>query len=91
MIEIMRYSLSLFLSLSPCLRLSFFWSPKTYAFFILKRGKTSHAPSNVKYFLKKCGDFVSIRKSFFNANNTEDEFENANIDQILSFLRDIKI
>ena len=36
-------------------------------------------------------DSFIIKKRFFHANNMKDLFENVNIDDILSFLREIKL
>ena len=45
----------------------------------------------IKHFLLECRDLTLIKQCFFNSNNTKDLFENVNIDDILSFLREIKL
>ena len=64
--------------------------------FILKQEQqpqcaTCQIPCTVKHFLIECGAFALTRKNFFNANNMKDLFEKVNIDDILSFLREIRL
>ena len=44
----------------------------------------------VEYFLIKCSD-LALRQRSFTANNMKDQFENINMDGILSFFRKIKL
>ena len=45
----------------------------------------------LKHFLKGCRDLALMRQSFFNAKNMKDLFENVDMDDIFSFLREIKL
>ena len=50
---------------------------------------TCQTPCTVKHFLLECRIFAPIRKRFFNANNMKDLFEKVDMDNILSFLREV--
>ena len=49
---------------------------------------TYETPCTVKYVLIKCKDFILIRKLFFKVKSSSDYFENVNMDDVVSFLRE---
>ena len=52
---------------------------------------TYKTPNTVKHFLIKCGPRAFNRKRFFNADDIKDLFENINMDDVQSFLREVKL
>ena len=52
---------------------------------------TRQTPLTVKPLFMECSFFAHIRNRCFKANNMKDLFENVNMEDILSFLREIKL
>ena len=62
--------------------------------FILKQEEQPQCiayQTSFKHFLQECRDLSLIRRYFFKAHNMKDLFENIDRDDILSFLREIKL
>ena len=53
--------------------------------------ETCRTPLTVKHLFIECRVFAHIRNHYFNANNMKDLFEKVNIEDILSFLKKIKL
>ena len=48
-------------------------------------------PFKVKHFLLDCLDFQQARRSFFQVNNLHDLFKDVPIENIITFLKEIKL
>jgi len=53
--------------------------------------ETCQTPLTVKHLFMECRFFAHIRNRYFKANNMKDLFENVNMEDIFSFLREIKL
>ena len=45
----------------------------------------------VKYILIKCTDLAHIRKTFYSANNMKELFQKTEINNVISFLKTVKL
>ena len=45
----------------------------------------------VKHILIECTDLVHIRKTFYSANNMKELFQNTEINNMISFLKAVKL
>ena len=45
----------------------------------------------VKHILIECTDVAHIRKTFYNANNMKELFQNTKINNVISFLKTVKL
>ena len=64
--------------------------------FILRQGQppqclTWQTPYTIKHVLVECGALAITRDRHFKTDNMRDMFENVHMDDVLSFLRDVKI
>ena len=78
-----------------CYILIVHWSHMTYIhFYSITRGINTVYAKHLtmrNHFLIECRDLACNRQCFFNSNNMKDLFENVNMDDILSFLGEIKL
>ena len=64
--------------------------------FILKQEQpqyylTCQTPYTIKHLLMECGVLATARERYFKADNMRDLFENINMDDVLSFLREAEL
>ena len=45
----------------------------------------------MKHILIECTNLAHIRKTFFSANNMKEQFENTKINNVISFLKTVKL
>ena len=45
----------------------------------------------VKYILIECIDLANVRKTFYSANNMKELFQNTEINNVISFLKTVKL
>ena len=51
----------------------------------------SQTKYTVKHILIECTDQVHIRKTFYSANNMKELFQNTEINNVISFLKTVKL
>ena len=53
--------------------------------------KAVQAKYTVKHILIECTDLAHIRKTFYSANNMKELFQNTEINNVISFLKTMKL